>query len=406
MIKVDNVWKTFKLYKKPSDRLKEIIFRKKYHTSYQALKGVSFNVKEGEVLGIIGPNGAGKSTLLKILTGVLLPDKGKVEIDGKITGLLELGTGFNFELTGFENIYINGLLIGMSKEEIDKKVKNIIDFSELGEFIYEPIKTYSSGMVMRLAFSIAIHADPKCFIVDEALAVGDAHFQQKCVKKLKEFKNSGGSIIFVSHDMNMVKVLCDRAILLNKGEIIDEGLPEKVVNSYNFLLAKINDLEDKIVIENKESSYGTQEVIIENVSIKGQESGGDIISSGEKALIEIMIKSNINIENATVGILIRDRFGQDIFGTNTEILNKKISLEEGETYKVVFELPLNIAPGKYTLTVAVHDGKIHSDRCYHWIDNVLSFQVAGFKYKEFVGVAYLPTEVEVEKIGELAHANL
>lgn len=390
MIEVKNIWKKFKLYRKPSDRLKEIIFRKKYHTVYEALKGVSFYVDKGEVLGIIGPNGAGKSTLLKILTGILLPDRGKIHRRGKITALLELGTGFNFELTGFENIYLNGTLLGMTKDEINKKLDAIINFSELGDFIYEPLKTYSSGMIMRLAFSIAINANPDCFIIDEALAVGDAHFQQKCIKKIQDFKGQGGSIIFVSHDMNAVRLLCDRVILLNKGTVIDEGDPEKVTNSYNLLLAKLNDKDENITLREEDKSYGTFEAKIEDVEIKGILSGTDVISSGEDCVLEIKVRAFKDINDATVGFLIRDRFGQDIFGINTSLLDKKLFFKKDNVYKLSFTFPLNIAPGKYTLTVAIHKGKLHSEGCYHWVDNIKQFQVAGFKNEMFTGLIYLP----------------
>ncbi|MDD2340924.1 MAG: ABC transporter ATP-binding protein, partial [Methanosarcina sp.] len=188
MMRVTGVSKKFKSYHSPADRLKEIIFRKKYHREIVALDNISFEVGDGETLGIVGQNGAGKSTILKILSGILLPDTGSIEIDGKITGILELGTGFNPELTGLENIYMNGTFLGMTRAEIDQRKSEIMDFAELGDFIYEPIKTYSSGMLMRLAFSIAIHAEPKCFLVDEALSVGDAYFQQKCMRKIIEFK--------------------------------------------------------------------------------------------------------------------------------------------------------------------------------------------------------------------------
>jgi lipopolysaccharide transport system ATP-binding protein len=213
MISVKNISKTFKLYQAPSDRLKEILLRRCYHKNFQAVNNVSFEVQEGETLGIVGENGAGKSTILKLLTGILIPDTGSVHVSGKITGLLELGTGHN------------ATYLGLSRSEIDKKLDTIIGFTELGEFIHEPIKTYSSGMVMRLAFSVAIHAEPRAFVVDEALSVGDAYFQQKCMKKIKDFKDNGGSIVFVSHDMNAVKVLCDQAILLEHGSVVEQGEP-------------------------------------------------------------------------------------------------------------------------------------------------------------------------------------
>jgi len=397
MIIVKSLYKTFKLYKSPSERLKEIIFRKQYYREYQALKNISFQVNNGETLGIIGPNGAGKSTLLKILTGILLPDKGEIHIDGKITGLLELGTGFNAEMTGLQNIYMNGTLLGMSREEIDAKKEAIIAFSELGDFINEPLKTYSSGMVMRLAFSIAIHAEPKCFVVDEALAVGDAHFQQKCINKIKEFRQKGGSIIFVSHDMNAVKMLCDKAILLHQGEIIEEGDPEKVVNSYNFLIAKLNDTKNVMELKNPEKhSYGTFEAEIVEVTIKGQLSGSDVLSAGEQAVISVKVHAHKDIDNATVGILIRDKFGQDIFGTNTFHLKYPLFLKANQSYIINFKMPMNIGPGKYTITAAIHTEDTHVHRCFHWEDCACSFEVAGILGNFFSGIARLEPEVSAE----------
>jgi len=238
MIRVEHLTKTFKLYHSPADRLKEILLGRRYYREFTALQDVSFTVAAGETLGIVGQNGAGKSTLLKLLMGILIPDNGEIAIDGKISGLLELTIGFNSEFTGIQNIYMNGTLRGMSKKEIDAKCEKIVAFSELDDFIDEPIKTYSSGMVMRLAFATAIHDDPQAFVVDEALSVGDAYFQQKCTRKIMEFKEKGVSIIFVSHDLNSVKLLSDKALLLDHGQIVDEGEPAKVISTYNYLLAK------------------------------------------------------------------------------------------------------------------------------------------------------------------------
>ena len=397
MIKVDSISKKFKLYRSPADRLKEIVTRKKYHTDFQALNNISFEVADGETLGIIGQNGAGKSTLLKILTGILLPDSGAIYIDGRITGLLELGTGFNFEMTGLENIYMNGTLLGMSREEIDKKKETIIDFAELGEFIYESIKTYSSGMVMRLAFSIAIHADPKCFVVDEALSVGDAYFQQKCMSKIKAFRNKGGSIIFVSHDMNAVKILCDQAILLNQGAVIELGNPDTVVNSYNFLISRLSDKENKMTIVNKDKhSYGTFEAKINKVILIGENSKSNIISSGEIALITVEFELYKDIEDATVGILIRDRYGQDIFGTNTYHHKLGLNLEDHKAYRCLFKMRMDIGCGKYTLTAALHSKDTHIENCFHWIDNVATFEIAGNYDKYFTGLCKLYPEIELQ----------
>jgi lipopolysaccharide transport system ATP-binding protein len=374
--------------------LKEIVMRRQYHTDFDALKDVSFSVAGGETLGIVGRNGAGKSTLLKILTGILLPDSGTISIDGKITGLLELGTGFNAEMTGIENIYMNGALLGMNREEIGRKKDVIVEFTELGEFIYEQLKTYSSGMVMRLAFAIAIHADPKCFVVDEALSVGDAHFQQKCMTKIREFRKSGGSIVFVSHDMNSIKMLCDKAILLNHGAVVDEGDTENVVNSYNFLIAKLNDIDNKMIADPvQESSYGTFEVKINNVTVQGENSKSPVISSGERARITLDIESKAEIPDATIGILIRDKFGQDIYGTNTFHHKIEIKLERGVALTCAFSMLMNIGPGKYTVTAAIHSKDTHLDNCFHWVDNIALFEIAGNYGSQFIGACKLYPEI-------------
>jgi len=388
MIKVQQLVKLFKLYRKPSDRLKEAVFGGCRHTEHVALDGVSFEVLAGETLGILGRNGAGKSTLLKILTGVLKADSGTINIDGDITGLLELGTGFDFELTGRSNILSNGLLIGMSNDAIAANTEKIIEFSELGEYIDEPVRTYSSGMVMRLAFSIAIHANPKCFVVDEALSVGDGHFQQKCVRRIKQFRDSGGSIIFVSHDMNAVKMLCDRVVVLNEGAVAFEGDSEDGVNFYNQLMARL-DTEPKV----EGSGYGTRQASIVSAKLEGRHSKLSTVQAGEECEISVLLESQELLSDLSVGILIRDRFGQDIFGVNTDMLAESIEIEAGVQREVVFALPINIAPGKYTVTVALHSGKDHLQDCYHWCDNLIRFEVAGTLVPFFSGVTYLPTIV-------------
>jgi len=396
MIQLLDVWKKYKYYKKPQDRLKEIIFRKPYHEELWVLKGINLELKKGEVLGVVGPNGAGKSTLLKVITGVVKPDKGQIKKEGKVIGLLELGTGFNYELTGYENIYVNATLLGLSRSEINRKLKDIIAFSELGDFIHKPLKTYSSGMVMRLAFSIAIHTEPECFIIDEALAVGDIHFQQKCFRKLKEHKKKGGSIIFVSHDMNAVKILCDRAILMNKGEVVEEGNPETVTQAYYKLMATLEG-KGSITFSQSQNGYGNFKAVIKEVKMKNSAGYTNTFSSCDEAYVELKVEAKEDLKDVVAGILIRDRFGQDIFGINTYLMEKELELKKGK-YLLTFKLPLNLAPGKYTLTVALHKGMYHAQECYHWIDNAYSFEVSGFQREQFVGVCYIPTEFYYQKI--------
>ena len=395
MIVVSGISKHFKLYSKPSDRLKEIILRRPFHTSYQALENVSFSVADGEALGIIGPNGAGKSTLLKILTGVLLPDSGSVSVTGKVTGLLELGTGFNPEMTGRENIYMNGLLLGMNREEIQRREETIVDFAELGEFIDEPIKTYSSGMVMRLAFAVAYNAEPACFVVDEALSVGDAYFSQKCMRAIRTFQEKGGSIVFVSHDLNAIKVLCDSAILLSKGKALESGEPEDVVNSYNRLLSLMEDKAGRIQLERtgKKAVYGNMDAEITNVRVEGRDSQSAVVSSGEETSVIVEFESKKEIPSLTVGIMIRDKFGQDIFGTNTFLNGIRISCLPGKRYECSFILSMDLASGIYTITAALHTEASHVECCYNWQDNVGSFQISGVKCAAFSGLVRLQSSI-------------
>jgi len=393
MITVENLSKTFKLYQHPTDRLKEIIFRRCYHHVHHALDDISFAVESGETLGILGRNGAGKSTLLKILNGVLLPDKGQINLSGRITGLLELGTGFDTALNGRHNIYTNGLLLGMTEAEIRAREQQIIEFSELGAFIDEPLRTYSSGMVMRLAFSIAIHADPTCFLIDEALSVGDGHFQQKCMKRIRDFRSKGGSIIFVSHDLNAVKMICDRAIVLDNGRVAYSGHPEAAVNAYNKIMARLD--EDPVMRTETgvKSNYGTKEVQITDARILGEGSGSHIMSTGELTRLEIDIQAAQAIKDLSVGFMIRDRFGQDIFGTNTHLLGQAHAIQKGEKQTLAFNFPMHLSAGKYTLTLALHKDVDHLEHCYHWCDNYLSFEVAGTQVPVFSGVTYLPVRL-------------
>lgn len=387
MIEVTGLEKSFKLYHRPVDRLKEIVLRRPFHTRYQALRGLRFRVEDGETLGIIGRNGAGKSTLLKILNGVLLPDAGTVQATGRVTGLLELGTGFDLAMNGLANIRTNGLLLGMSEGELASRRDDIIAFAELGAFIHEPLRTYSSGMVMRLAFAIAIHADPEIFLVDEALSVGDGHFQQKCMRRIREFRANGGSIIFVSHDLNAIKMLCDRVIVLKDGEMVCDGEPETAVNHYNQLLAGDDDpaTEHSVV----EGGYGNFKAAITAAEALGCDSRSSAITCGEEMTVTTRIDCHAAIPPVSLGMMIRDRFGQDMFGTNSHLLGQVLHLAPGESRRVRFRFPMRLAPGKYTITLALHDGVDHTQHCYHWWDNALCFEVSGIRGPQFGGVCNL-----------------
>ncbi len=237
-IRVDNVSKIYRLYNKPSDRLKEALgfTKEKRYREHRALDQVSFDVHRGETVGIIGTNGSGKSTILKIITGVLQPTTGNVEVNGRISALLELGAGFNMEYTGVENVYLNGTMLGFTEEEIEERLPEILRFADIGEFVNQPVKTYSSGMFVRLAFAVAINIDPEILIVDEALSVGDVFFQAKCYHKFEEFKKQGKTILFVSHDLSSISKYCDRVVLLNQGVKVDEGTPKAMVDLYKRFL--------------------------------------------------------------------------------------------------------------------------------------------------------------------------
>ena len=390
MIEVRALTKTFKLYPQPSDRLKEFFLRRPFHSRHQALKDISFRVDSGQTLGIIGRNGAGKSTLLKILNGVLLPDSGTVTTNGRVTGLLELGTGFDPAMSGLHNIRTNGLLLGMTEAEIAGSTAAIIQFAELGAFIGEPLRTYSSGMVMRLAFAIAIHAQPQTFLVDEALSVGDGHFQQKCMRRIRDFRNGGGAIIFVSHDLNAVKMICDRVLVLGDGGIVCDGDPDQAVNHYNQMLAG----DDSGELSAPDGGYGNFHAAITAARVTGLDSRGSLLSSGEACLVDVTVEAREDLPELTLGMVIRDRFGQDIFGTNSHVLGAALGLRANQRRTLRFRFPMALAPGKYTVTLALHDGIDHTRHCYHWWDNACQFEVSGIRGPIFTGVCNLHPELE------------
>lgn len=358
------------------------------------MQDISFSLAAGEILGVIGRNGAGKSTLLKILQGVLLPDAGTVTVAGKVAGLLELGTGFDLNLSGRENIKVNGLMLGMAPAEIDAITDSIVRFSELQAVIDEPLRNYSSGMQMRLGFAVAIHAQPNVFLVDEALSVGDAHFQQKCMARIRQFREQGGSILFVSHDMNAVKLLCNRALVLDGGNIVMQGNPADAVNHYFQLIAG-DTLPGQERNTETSNGYGNLQVKILSAELKGEQSKSHVIASGENAVLEIVLEAAQSSADLTIGMGIRDCFGQNLFGTNSHHLGVPLSVSSGETCGFQFRFPMLLAPGKYSISLALHEGPDHTRHCYHWWDNACTFEVSGFGDFAFGGLCNLQPRIEV-----------
>lgn len=390
LVRVSGLGKNFKLYKRTRDRLLELVGAGRRHEEFTALRDISFEIERGEVMGIIGENGSGKSTLLKLISGIMFPDSGEIETNGRITGLLELGTGFNWELSGRENIYLNGVYLNLAREQLARKEEEIIEFSELGEFIDQPLKSYSSGMMMRLGFSIAIHADPDCFIIDEALSVGDIRFQQKCYDRLRDFRANGGGILFVSHDLAAVKTLCNRAMVLSKGELRFLGDPEQAVNFLNELLAAKGKSG-----EMAQNGYGTGEVRFTSARVlneSGEET--DSFVSGQPFVIEFEWDSAGLVPDVTFGFMIRDRFGQDVFGTNGALLNTLVNAN-GKGKGRFAVSALNVGQGKYSVNLAAHTGTRHLDTCYHWWDNAASFEITEDAAYRFSGIARLDAKLEL-----------
>ena len=404
MIKVNNLTKIYKLYDSPKDRFKEALnpFGKKYHHDFYALKNISFEVKKGETVGIIGKNGSGKSTLLKILTGVLTPTSGSYCVNGKVSSLLELGTGFNPELTGVENVYFNATLLGYTKEEIDKKLDDILSFADIGEFVHQPVKTYSSGMYVRLAFAVAINVDPEVLIVDEALAVGDAAFQMKCIDRINKMIENGVTLLFVSHDPGAVKRLCKRAILLEKGNMIKVGNPEEVFDLYNAMLADEN-LSNTVVKEldtgHVQTISGTGEAKVTNVEILNSKGMPEtVFEVGEPVAMKIDVSVNNDLPRLVLGFMIKDRLGQVMFGTNTYHTKQIIEqAKKGEKYVFLITFNMNLGVGDYSVSTALVSSDTHLEDNYEWKDYAMIFKVVNVHNNIFIGLNWLPVNIDIVK---------
>ena len=401
-ISFDGVSKKYKLFENPVDRLKEALhpFKKTYHKDFYALRDVSFSINQGEIIGILGKNGSGKSTLLKVISSVVRPSCGRLEINGKITAMLELGSGFNPDLTGIENIYFYGSLMGLSTSKMKKKVDEIIEFAEVGEFLYQPVRTYSSGMKSRLGFAVSINVEPDILIVDEVLSVGDVYFRQKCLRKMKEFISSKKTILFVTHDTATVKNLCTRAIWLNDGKVYDDGETEEVVKRYVSYMTygeeyDVTSLEipsgirsDKnlnylptlnwIDVSQKES-FGENGALITHIAFEAKETkdSGLILLGGEDVSLFLKIKTIEKIYDTGIGLVLKDKLGNQIVGINNYIYDIGLdALERNETYcfEVSFKFP-KLKNGEYIFTVAISDGTQESHIQHHWVYDALAVTV-------------------------------
>lgn len=402
-IEVKGLGKKYKRYNNKFSRLVEWISTKKLHRDNWVLRDISFNVEDSESIGIIGHNGAGKSTLLKLLTGATKASEGRFHIQGRIAALLELGMGFHPDFTGIENIYLASQLMGFTNEEIEKLIPDIKAFAEIGDYIYQPIRTYSSGMIVRLGFSVATAIRPDILIVDEALSVGDAYFQHKCFDRIREFRELGTTIFFVSHDPGAVKNLCDRAILLDNGRLIKEGRPDEILDYYNAIIAKrevdYQIKQSKNIGNHVSTRSGNGDLEITNVTILNNEKEVNAIQVGSEMSIKVTIKcKDKEVEDPTVGFTIKDRLGNEIYGTNTFYLKQRIGkLNRENSCNILFKISANLGVGTYSLTVAAHNGNSHINNNYDWWDHAATFQVISGEQPYFVGTSYIKTEVSTEE---------
>jgi lipopolysaccharide transport system ATP-binding protein len=426
-LRVERVSKQYRIYDRPGDRLKESLTRGrwKWHHEFWALRDVSFEVEAGTTTGIVGPNGGGKSTLLQIITGTLEPTHGNVWYEGRIAALLELGAGFNLEFTGIENVFMSAALMGFSRQETETLLPQIEHFAEIGEFINQPVKTYSSGMYVRLAFATAVATEPQILIIDEALSVGDALFQHRCLRRIKQMQENGATIVFVSHDPSAVKALCSRAILLNAGKIDSDGKPSDVLNRYQGLIMereqayeaaqpppesdwaerKSGDAESDSLTGASSSlrySYRHGDRSAEVLSAELLNSDNetvDVIDSGDALRARLRVRFHRDLDDPLFGFLIRTRHGISAYGANTEQKGLKFGLvKAGEIVEVTFGFDCWLGTDSYSVSFAVHSGDGVS---YDWLDGVHFFRVVSAPPVE--GIANLNATVSSRRLGFAAN---
>lgn len=412
-IQVKNLDKVYKLYDKPSDRMKEALglSKKKKYKEHHALDQVNLTIYQGETVGIIGTNGSGKSTILKIITGVLNPSGGKVTVNGRISALLELGAGFNMEYNGIENVYLNGTMIGFSEKEIDEKMDAILEFADIGDYVYQPVKTYSSGMFVRLAFAVAINIEPEILIVDEALSVGDVFFQAKCYHKFEEFKEMGKTILFVSHDLSSISKYCDRVVLLNQGVKLGEGSPKEMIDVYKRVLVgqyEMHEDEGTNLLEDKDVAaaakmgvnpdlleYGTNAAKITEYYITDDKGiHTTAVIKGQEFSIHMEVDFMEDVPAPIFAFTIKNIKGTEITGTNTMVEKAFLeSVQAGAKKEIVFTQKMSLQGGEYLLSLGVTGYERDKFEVYHRLYDVLNLTV--ISDKDTVGFYDMGTNAEV-----------
>lgn len=406
-IKVSGLKKIYKLYDKPSDRFKEAFgLAKNKHKEHYALNGIDLEIFQGETVGIIGTNGSGKSTILKIITGVLNPTEGEVTVNGRISALLELGAGFNMEYNGIENVYLNGTMMGFSQKEIDQKLPEILKFADIGDYVYQPVKTYSSGMFVRLAFAVAINIEPEILIVDEALSVGDVFFQAKCYHKFEEFKKLGKTIVFVSHDLSSISKYCDRVYLLNQGNLLGEGSPKEMIDAFKQVLVGQYEVKDggeenalpESVLNPELLEYGTRQAEITEFYITDEENiKTTAVIKGSSFTIHVRVRFHERIVAPIFAFSFKNVKGTEITGTNTMIEKAFLEpVDAGSEKLVTFTQKMSLQGGEYLLSLGVTGYMGNEFQVYHRLYDVLNITVVSDK--DTVGFYDMESEVAVQEV--------
>lgn len=400
---VSHVGKAYKRYPNKWARMLEWVTGRPRHEKTWVLRDIDFTVNPGEAVGIVGVNGAGKSTLLKIITGTTQPTTGSVHMEGRVAALLELGMGFHPDFTGRQNVFMAGQLLGLGSEEIAACMPAIEAFAEIGDYIDRPVRTYSSGMQMRLAFSVATAVRPEVLIVDEALSVGDAYFQHKSFNKIREFREQGTTLLIVSHDRGAIQSLCDRAILLERGFVIKDGPPEEVMDFYNALIAERENatVEVKRLSDGRaQTSSGTGEAVVSDIWLEDASGARiDFVDVGQAVTLCVDVAVNSDIPRLVFGYGIKDRLGQVMYGTNTDL--KKLELYEvkrGKMLRYAIKFPMNLGPGSYSIQTALCSTDTHLVNNYEWRDLALVFNVVNLNKPHFAGCSWIDPVLEIKEI--------